>query len=856
MPDLIVSLSGLRTLDPQLIGGKAANIAAMVNAGFPVPAAFCITTAAYRRQVKETSIGRSLATLVGDPETTPQQLSESIRPSLLAAAIVPDVDVAIREAYRGLGGNVSVAVRSSATSEDSPDASFAGQHDSFLGVHGEHAVLDAVRKCWASLWNTRAVHYRKTQRVPHRSIAMAVVVQSMIPADAAGVMFTLNPVTHSTDELTIAACYGLGEAVVSGLVTPDTFVVDRRSMTVARVSIGTKERQVVQQDQGTTTVAVAADDRRRACISDAIVLEVARLGVAVEQRYGGPQDIEWVAAGGHVYLVQTRPVTTGPAACHAILELPGPAERVYGWFYLGRIPRIARRRFVEMARDHFPHPLRPFDIHTVLVPALAGARQVAGELGIRLPADVARVHTSGLVLFNPPLPAISRTLMRLPRIWRVLKGWADYDPRREWQEIDEPYLRALMPSPLVDELPPDELMRSIDQLQRIVTELMSRRFRKYMAAGAFANRRLDALLRQTVGTRADDMKRRLMLNVGHKTATSNRALRDLALTASRSAAVRDILATRPNGAQYSSLAADPDCQRFVGRLHAFLRQYGYRTAITMEPQPSYPAWRDEPDQVLSLICSLLKQEARLRDEDLDEEQAYREALAEMDGRLQRDPGQRSAFHRNVDVARGFVFAREESLYFLEEIVGLVRIRADRVGAWLVTQGRLTTARHIYHLSPEEVEVALSGSDGDEINEVAARREIAWERMREAWNDGPAVERRGQTSIRGTAVSRGLAVGAARIIHSANDFHKLTAGDILVCPSTTPAWTSLFAIAGAVVADVGGVLSHAAIVAREYGIPAVMGCSDATRTLVDGEPIEVNGTTGIVRRLAPKTTRAV
>jgi pyruvate,water dikinase len=327
-------------------------------------------------------------------------------------------------------------------------------------------------------------------------------------------------------------------------------------------------------------------------------------------------------------------------------------------------------------------------------------------------------------------------------------------------------------------------------------------------------------------------------------------MRTLAVMASRSPAVRDILTTRPYGARYRSIVADPGCRGFVEPLHQFLRQYGYRTAMTMEPQPSYPAWRDEPDHVLSLIGSMMNHLALSDDDRVDEDLEYREARAEMSRRLETDPRALSAFDRAVDIARGFVFAREASLYFLEEIVGMVRTRADWLGAWLVAEGRLDVARNIYYLTPSELEAAVSGKEEVEINRIAEHRQLAWEQMREAWNDTPFVERRRQTSMRGTAVSRGLAVGGARIIRGANDFQKLAAGDILVCPSTTPAWTPLFAIAAAVVADAGGVLSHAAIVAREYGIPAVMGCSDATRTLVDGEPIEVNGTTGTVRRLPP------
>jgi rifampicin phosphotransferase len=846
--DLIVSLVDSRGLDSERTGRKAFNIAEMSTAGFAVPRAFCITTAAYRRQVKNTPIERQLDTLTGDRALTVEHLSESLHALFLSVPLLSEVEGGIRAAYRSLGRDAQVAVRSSATAEDLPNASFAGQQESFLGVQGEHGLLDAVRRCWASLWTARAIHYRRRQHIPDSSVAMAVVVQEMIWPDAAGVMFTANPVTGSNQEVTITATYGLGDVVVSGLVTPDTYVVATRTMAITRMNIGTKQNKVVQQEKGTRLVPVVAADQNRPCLSDAMVLEVARVGLAVERHFGRPQDIEWAVADDRVHLLQTRPVTTLDHATSAH-ELPGCAEAVYGWIYLGRLPRVARGSFLRMARDHFPQPLRPFDIHNTLVPALAGARRVAQDLGIHLPVEVVRLHASGLVLFNPPVPAILRTAFRLPAGWRVLQVWARYEPLREWQEVDEPYLRTLLPSAAVDTMSSTELVAAIRQLHGIITELMYRRFRKYMAAGAAANRRLNTLLRSAFGKDADDVKRRLMLNVGHVTAASNRAMVALAKSAAANVTVREILATHPYGARHAGIVADPRCQHFAERLEDFLAQYGFRTAVTMEPQPSYPAWRDEPDQVLSLIGTMVKKPDLLATDPLEEERTCKEARLEMNRGLQGTPSRQAEFDRALDTARGFVVAREASLYFLEEVVGLVRIRADLLAGHLVADGRLSAPRLIYYLAPDELEGVLSGQLESNIDEMARHRRMVWKRMRDMSSRTSVPESRNRSSLRGTPVSSGVAIGTARIIRGAHDFEKLMPGDILVCPSTTPAWTPLFTVAAAVVADVGGVLSHAAIVAREQRIPAVMACSDATQTIEDGEQIEVNGTTGFVRRLS-------
>ena len=335
MPELTVLLSDLPNPDRRLVGGKAVNIARMMNAGFPVPSGFCITTAAYRRQVNETAIGQDLQTLIAAAGTAPERLSDALRAKFLTEPVLPDVELTIRAAYRELGEDAHVAVRSSATAEDVPDASFAGQQDSFLGVHDERALLEAVRACWASLWNSRAIQYREARKVPHSSVAMAVVVQQMIAADVAGVMFTADPATSSREELTIAACYGLGEGVVSGLVTPDTYVVAKRRMTISRASIGTKEQKVVQQDQGTILVPVGAAERQQPCMADSTILDIARLGIAVDRHYGRPQDIEWAVTDDCVYLLQTRPVTTLLRLAHTYPTCQGPRRMCIGGSILG-----------------------------------------------------------------------------------------------------------------------------------------------------------------------------------------------------------------------------------------------------------------------------------------------------------------------------------------------------------------------------------------------------------------------------------------------------------------------------------------------------------------------------------------
>lgn len=849
MTSAILWLSDIGKDDIVRVGGKGTNLGELFRAGFPVPRAFCVTASAYQRHLESTGMG-SMPT--GDPASeigNIERWSEPLRTRLLTTPLFGPVEIAIRDAYRALGNTIPVAVRSSATAEDLPAASFAGQMDTFLGIRGEQYMLEAVRKCWASLWSDRAIRYRNENRIAHSTVAMAVVVQEMVQAEAAGVMFTVDPLTGDAANVTISASYGLGEALVAGQVTPDTYTVAKNCLSISQVNIGHKAVKVVPQENGTSVVSVPDGEQRKPCLPESQIKEIARIGLNIERHYGHALDIEWAVSSHHIYILQARAVTGLPTGVsRKALKIPDRAEKVYGWIYLDRIPRPARRVFPNFARDHFPFPLRPFDIDTTLASALAGVRRVAAEISISMPLDIAHKHASGLVLFNPPVPPLMKTLFRLPVIGRRVKSLTQYDPLREWTEIDEPHVRAMIPPARLKDLSDLELLQIIGQLNEAITELMYRRFRKYMAPGATANRRLSALLVKVAGRQSGELKQRLLGNLQHKTARCNRAMRMLASNAAHSPAVKELLKRDSLQGAYTAIMSDPRCAEFASQFALFLREYGFRTAMTMEPQPSYPAWRDDPDQALAIIGAMLRNPNTNAHNDQTHEEAYRASRAEVVRRLQDRPKQLAAFNWALETARGFVIARESSLYLLEEIVGRVRETADCLADRLVATHRLKGCHQIYHLCLDELNALLAGEKIEEIMSLTDQRQIVWEHMRDTW-DRPSQQSKGRNqSLKGAAVSPGIAIGTVKVVRSASEFQKLKAGDILVCSTTTPAWTPLFSVAAGVVTDVGGVLSHAAIVAREYGIPAVMGCANATSILIDGEQIEVNGTVGTVQRL--------
>ena len=297
------------------VGGKGASLARMAAAGLPVPPGFYVTTAAYRRFVEENGLQEQILAAVsaatGDDPTALEEASRQIG-QLFAQGTMPDeIAAAIVRAYAELGGgDLSVAVRSSATAEDLPEMSFAGQQETYLNMHGEVMVLDAVKRCWASLWTARAIGYRARHGIAPEDVSLAVVVQELVAADAAGILFTANPLSGARDQVMINAAWGLGEAIVGGLVTPDTIVVEKASGAIIQQDITEKDVMTVRIAEGTREEPVPADKRKAAVLAAAQAAELVRIGVRIEELYGQPMDIEWAMEDGRFFIVQARPITT------------------------------------------------------------------------------------------------------------------------------------------------------------------------------------------------------------------------------------------------------------------------------------------------------------------------------------------------------------------------------------------------------------------------------------------------------------------------------------------------------------------------------------------------------------------
>jgi rifampicin phosphotransferase len=819
---LVTRIDAVGRDDLELAGGKGANLGELTRAGFLVPDGFIVSTEAYETVVEEAALADVITAGLAARDD-----GATIRAAFENVTIPDGLTAAIIAAYTDLGHG-PVAVRSSATAEDLAGAAFAGQQDTYLNVIGDAAVLDAVRRCWGSLWTERAIAYRRRQQIGSVNLRIAVVVQLMVEAEFAGVMFTANPVTGARDEVVVDATPGLGEAVVSGLVTPDHYVLDSQG--------GVREHTQGQREVVIRTAAgggVTHDTEAGtgpATLPDPVLTELAALGRSVTAHFGTPQDIEWAYAAGRIWLVQARPMTALP---------PPPLK-------LSR----AQRKIGLQLLDYMSVRPYPLDMTAWIKPGigLMVERMLSEIAGIRVDIMKAFPERDGVVeRLVPPKPrpttatpiALARIPSRIrrydPARWtedvryqqfeQAFSKLAALDPRTlSWAELFQMVRRTLVATDLITDL-------RVDYLPRVGYDLLRLR----VALSILGLRELFGLLIVGGRTRTED---------------ANRALEGLASQVRADPALRDAFNQLDPPTLRARLDEDPEFAGFRSALDDFLAEYGQRETVSPLVM-SAPTWSDDPALPLGVIKVLLEERPQTPATRPSAE-AERRLL---DHRLLRSPQRRAAVLHLVEAARAGVAFREDSHFYATRAIPMLRrtlLEADRR---LAAAGVLPKAEEVFHLRLAELEAltepdGLSAVEADRMRRVAAARaarraELAGVPMIAAANLLEPAAAGKDALVSGVPASGGRATGPARVIREPAEFGTMRSGDVLVCPNTNPAWTPLFQRAVAVVVDSGGVGSHAAIVAREYGIPAVMGTGSATRVLTDGQRITVDGDSGRV-----------
>jgi rifampicin phosphotransferase len=846
-----------------VVGGKAAHLGGLSRIeGIRVPAGFCVTTAAFRRIMAEApSIDDrldQLSRLNPDDREAIRTLSAEIRRTIEGIAIPGDLAAAITRALAQLGGQAAYAVRSSATAEDLPTASFAGQQDTYLNVVGPAAILQHISRCWSSLFTERAVTYRLWNGIDHRTVHMAVVVQQMVFPDAAGILFTADPVTGNRKVATVDASFGLGEALVSGLVNPDVFKV--RDGEVVAEAVAAKQCAVhALPAGGTQEVAIDPQRQEQPALTDAQVVRLVQLGRRIEAHFGRPQDIEWCLVDDDFQIVQSRPITT---------LFPIPAAR-------------DRENHVYVSVGHqqmMTDPMKPLGLSVWQLTAMAPMHEAGGRLFVdvtrRLASPASRAGLLEVAGRGDPLirDALETVLDRhdfVPTLPEAGPGGPpasgasapiETDPAivTELIERSQASIAALRRDIRTKTGPAlfDFLLEAFQEHKRVLSDPLSM---QAIMAGMEATWWLNDKLREWLGEKnaADTLT---LSAPGNVTSEMGLALLDVA----------DVIRPHPEVVAFLQGVEDEgfldELPKFAGgteardAIEAYLDRYGMRCVGAIDI--TRPRWRERPTTLVPVILDNVRNfepgaaERRFEQGRQEAQKKEQDVLSRLralpDGEHKADETKRM-----IDRVRAFIGYREYPKYGIVSRYFVYKQALLEEAERLVQANVLPEKEDVFYLTFQELHDVVRSNQVDD--KLIQQRKDAFRSYhtltppRVLTSDGEVIAgayRRDDVpagALIGLPVSAGTIEGRARVILDMAQA-DLEPGDILVTAHTDPSWTPLFVAITGLVTEVGGLMTHGAVIAREYGLPAVVGVVDATRLIPDGQRIRVHGSDGYVEIL--------
>jgi rifampicin phosphotransferase len=834
-------LAELRRDDVEVAGGKGANLGELIAAGIPVPPGFVITTDAYREFVAANHLAEQI-TDFSKPDS-------AVRDRMIAGIIADDLRREIVAAYAELG-RPPVAVRSSATAEDLAEASFAGQQESYLNVRGDEALIDAVRRCWASLWTDRAVAYRVRQGVDSTEISLAVVVQEMIEADAAGVLFTANPTNGRRQEAVIGAAWGLGEAVVSGAVNTDDLVMAKADGHVISRSTADKAVMTRYVAGGTAEQDVPAERRAAPVLDDAAAAELIRLGSSIEAHFGAPQDIEWTRTDGTFFVVQSRPITALP-----LPEADPPTD----WIVPDRSAMYVRGSIVEQ----LPDPLTPLfaDLidSSVTRSLQALFRELLGDNVVRQ-GDVNLPTVNGYAYYRYGMVGVLRLTLRSGKAFRMLLTPGHGGTQERWRDYAHPRyvaaVRAESERPVQDRSSA-ELLAGVHALLDAGTEYYTA-VQTIIPLAATSEVLFTQFYDRMVRRPGDPAAATFLLGFDSLPIRVEKSLYDLGVWVRARPALAQVLLTAPTAELVAGLPEqaaehDPELVEWQRRFREHLGTYGH-TIYNLDFVNAVPA--DDPAPLLETLRFYLRG-------------AGVDPYVRQQGLIDRRERVTRAVLDRLDPIRGRVFVRllrwaQSTAPLREDALADVGLAWPEIRRVLHELGHrlLDSPDDVFWLRDRELAALVAGERPEGLPTATEQRREVWRGQRRVsppqllperpWlrrlfaNVMPATmaEQTGDV-LKGIGASAGRVSAPARVLSGPEEFSTMQPGDVLVASITTPAWTTLFAMASAVVTDIGGPLSHSSIVAREYGIPAVLGTAVATHRIRSGETITVDGDAGTV-----------
>ena len=840
----------------EVVGGKGRSLSEMTNAGLPVPGGFHITTAAYRKFVADNNLQQRILEEAGKSGQE-SVAAENIAKLFAETEMSEQQKQDIQAAYATLGSSPAVAVRSSANAEDLPDMSFAGQQDTYLNIIGAEELVAAVRDCWASLWTPRAISYRGRMGIEHDQVAMGVVVQIMVASDVSGILFTVNPATGERSEMIANASYGLGEAIVSGQITPDTYIFDREKRAVKDTMIGTKEQMIVSDGEGGVIMQeVSRSKRAQSSLPEKNILALADLAVQCEQHFSDmPQDIEWAVKDDTLYLLQSRPITNLPPQPLKDLKWEPPAPGV----------TLLRRQIVE----NMPDPLSPLFEELYLD---VGLQQGMNRSLARMDAphtieDMTNgnVHltVNGYAYQRRDFKAVEGVDPKIMGEFHV-RGQVEWWTKlvQLWREDWLPDYKAMMAdyaSVDVTKASDSELLEGIKALANEDAYYWEESS-KVFATAKVTDEQLQGFLKKAAPDH-NYTSGMFLSGFNSRTMQAQMDIWEMSKLIQADPALVDMVYTTSAAKLLAALYKHPNAKPVVDAIDRYNETYGHQIYSLDFAEPTAS---EDPTPVMVALKS------QVQDTDYDPRDHHavvaEKRKAAMRGiRTVLTEDQMCQFRWHLWKARHFYPHREEVVFWLGGAWPILRKMATELGQRMVDAGSFEQAEDLYFLRTDNIEKAIAARAENRalptLGQLAAdERELREARKRihppgaipiEDHANGAATQKLNapdSNTMSGFAVSPGRIEGEVSVILSPADFDKMKPNTILVCPMTTPAWTQLFSHATALVTDIGSILAHGSIVAREFGIPAVLGLGNVTQRLKSGQRILVDGDAGTVEIL--------
>ncbi|MFE4429252.1 phosphoenolpyruvate synthase [Peribacillus butanolivorans] len=854
-----------------LAGGKGSNLGELSKIhGIQVPEGFCVTTEAYQKALEQNeafyALLDQLTLLKVEDRDQIGEISRKIRKIIMEVEIPSDVVKAVAHYLSQFGDEHAYAVRSSATAEDLPHASFAGQQDTYLNIIGKEAILQHISKCWASLFTDRAVIYRMQNRFDHRQVYLSVIVQRMVFPQASGILFTADPITSNRKLLSIDASFGLGEALVSGLVSADCYKVQEEE--IVDKMIATKKLAIYGlKEGGTETQQIDPDQQKNQTLTEQQILQLARTGRQIEAYFGCPQDIEWCLVDDTFYIVQSRPITT----LYPIPEANDQENHVY--------VSVGHQQMMTA-------PMKPLGMSLFQLTSFGPRFKAGGRLFVDVINNLASPASRKMLLdamgqHDPLMKDALITIIERGDFIKSLpndkqeqssgksnKSVSSADSRAQI-ENDPSIVSDLIKSSQtsIEELKQniqtklgsdlfDFILEDIQILKKILFDPQSSAvFMAAIDASSWINENMNEWLGEK--NAADTLSQSVPNNI---TSEMGLALLDVA----------DVIRPYPEVIDYLQHVKDEnfldELVKFGGgqetqdAIYDYLSKYGMR--CTGEIDITKTRWSEKPTTLVPVILSNIKNfepNASNRKFEQGRQEALKKEQELLDRLKQLPDGEQKAKEtkRMIDLIRNFIGYREYPKYGMVNRYFVYKQALMKEAEQLVQAGVIHEKEDIYYLTFEELhEVVRTNKLDYQIISKRKDEYKLYEKLtppRVITSDGEIIvgeykrENLTAEAIVGLPVSSGVIEGRARVILKMEDA-DLEAGDILVTTFTDPSWTPLFVSIKGLVTEVGGLMTHGAVIAREYGLPAVVGVENATKLIKDGQRIRVNGTEGYIEIL--------